>query len=157
MKNLSKLFIAVIGCELVGLLSTPFTISSIPSWYAYLNKPPFSPPNWIFGPVWIMLYFLMGVSAFLIWEKGLKNKKVKRAQNYFFIQLFFNFFWSVLFFGLHFPILGLIDIVALLISILFTSRAFFAISKLASSLLLPYLLWVSFATILNIFIVILNR
>lgn len=157
MKDFSKLVVSVVGCELVGILSTPFTISAISTWYVFLNKPFFSPPNWVFGPVWTLLYFLMGISAFLIWRKGLKNKKVKRALVYFLIQLSFNFLWSFLFFGLHSPILGLIDIIAMLISIILTIRAFYKISKLAAYLLIPYLLWVSFATVLNISIVLLNR
>lgn len=157
MKDIQKLIVCVVGCELVGIAATPFTTASIQTWYAFLNKPSFSPPNWIFGPVWTILYFLMGISAFLLWKKGLKNKKVKRALTYFSMQLFFNFLWSLLFFGLHNPLLGLVDIVLLLISIVLTSITFYKISKVASYLLIPYLLWVSFATLLNLSIVLLNR
>jgi tryptophan-rich sensory protein len=156
MRDSQKFIISVVTCELVGLAATLFTISAIPTWYATLNKPSFSPPNWVFGPVWTTLYFLMGLSAFLIWKKGLKNKKVKRALTYFFIQLVFNFLWSVLFFGLHNPLLGLLDIVLLLISIVLTIIIFYKISKAASYLLIPYFLWVSFATILNLSLVVLN-
>lgn len=156
MKDIPKLLAAVIGCELVGIVSTPFTISAISTWYVFLVKPSFSPPNWIFGPVWTTLYLLMGVSAFLIWRKGLKNKKVKRALSYFLVQLFFNISWSLLFFGLHSPLLGLLNIILLLISIVLTIQAFYRISKIAAYILVPYLLWVSFATILNIAIVLLN-
>lgn len=157
MKDFPKLVISVMTCELVGILGTPFTISAISTWYIFLNKPPFSPPNWIFGPVWTLLYFLMAVSAFLIWRKGWKQKKIKKALFYFLIQLALNFLWSLLFFGLRSPILGLVDIIALLISIILTIGAFYKISKPAAYLLIPYLLWVSFATILNLFIVVLNR
>ncbi len=157
MKDFSKLVASVVGCELVGILSIPFTISAITTWYVFLNKPFFSPPNWVFGPVWTILYFMMGISAFLIWQRGLGNKKVKRALTYFLIQLFFNFLWSFLFFGLHSPIIGLVDIIALLISIILTIGAFYKISKAAAYLLIPYFLWVSFATLLNIAIVLLNR
>lgn len=151
-----KLIVSVMGCELVGIFSTPFTLSAIPTWYAYLNKPPFSPPNWVFGPVWTTLYFLMGVSAFLIWRKGLKKKKVKRALGYFLLQLLFNFLWSPVFFGLHSPILGLATIIILLALIVITIMSFYKISQVAAYLLVPYLLWVSFATVLNFSIVILN-
>ena len=157
MNNFFKFLIAVIGCELVGILATPFTLAAIPTWYSTLNKPPFSPPNWIFGPVWTTLYFLMGISAFLIWQRGLKKRQVKEALLYFVAQLFLNFIWSILFFGLRSPILGLLDILILWMLILVTMIKFYKISKLASYLLIPYLLWVSFATILNLSIVILNR
>jgi len=154
--NFFKFLITVIGCELVGIISTPFTLAAIPTWYNILTKPPFSPPNWIFGPVWTALYFLIGISAFLIWKKGLKKKHVKEALYYFIAQLVFNFMWSILFFGLKSPIIGLIDILVLWVLILITMIKFYKISKPASYLLVPYILWVSFATLLNLFIVILN-
>jgi tryptophan-rich sensory protein len=141
----------------VGILSVPFTLASIPTWYATLNKPPFSPPNWIFGPVWTALYFMMGISLYLVWMKGLKNKKVKIAMLFFAVQLIFNFLWSLLFFGMHSPQLALVDIFFLLIAISMTMVKFNKISKPASYLLVPYLLWVSFATVLNLSIVVLNR
>ena len=147
---------AVIGCELVGIIATPFTISAIPTWYDTLNKPPFSPPNWVFGPTWTMLYFLMGVAAFLIWKKGLKKKHVKEALYYFIVQLVFNFMWSILFFGLKSPILGLLDILVLWMLILITVVKFYKLSKPAAYLLITYLLWVSFASLLNLYIVLLN-
>lgn len=156
MRDIRKLIVSVVGCELVGIAATPFTLSAIPTWYASLNKPIFSPPNWIFGPVWTLLYFLMGISVFLIWKKSIKNKKIKNALLYFGIQLFLNFLWSLLFFGLHNPLLGLIDIFFLLCSIVLTISTFFKISKVASYLLVPYLLWVSFATILNLALFALN-
>lgn len=156
MKNIQKFVISVVGCELVGILSTPFTISAIPTWYATLNKPFFSPPNWIFAPVWTTLYFLMGVSVFLIWQKGIQKEKVKRGFNYFLFQLFFNFLWSLLFFGLHSTLFGLLDIVALLVFIVLTILSFYKLSKIAAYLLVPYFLWVSFATILNISLILLN-
>lgn len=106
MKDLPKIIISVIGCELVGLLGTPFTISAIPTWYATLNKPFFSPPNWIFCPVWTLLYFLMGVSFFLIWRQDQKKKKLGIARNYFFAQLFLNFIWTPIFFWIESPNFG---------------------------------------------------
>ena len=157
MKNLPKLLTSVIGCELVGIAATPFTISSIPTWYQYLNKPFFSPPNWVFGPVWTALYFLMGISVYLIWTKNIKNQRLKQeGLKYFLIQLGLNFLWSLLFFGLHSPLLGLIDIVILWVMIVITMRKFYPLSKIAFYLLVPYLIWVSFASFLNLSIVLLN-
>lgn len=152
-----KFFLSVILCEMVGLLSTPFTIQAIPTWYIHLNKPFFSPPNWVFGPVWTILYFLMGLSLYLIWIKKVKIKKQKTlALRYFWIQLLLNFSWSILFFGLHSPLLGLIDIVLLWMMIFMTIKAFLPISKNAAYFLIPYLLWVTFASLLNLAIAILN-
>lgn len=156
MKNLPKLIISIVVCELVGILSTPFTMAAIPGWYSTLIKPPFSPPNSIFGPVWTLLYLMMGVAFFLIWQLGWKKKKVRVAGYYFGAQLTLNFLWSITFFGLRSSILGLATIVALLSLIILTMKHFYPLSKVAFYLLVPYLLWVSFATILNGAIVLLN-
>ena len=156
MKDLSKLAISVIGCELVGLFGTFFTTAAVPTWYATVNKPFFAPPNWIFGPVWTLLYLLMGVSFYLVWRKGWKKQQVKTACIFFLSQLILNFLWSPLFFGLRSPLLGLIDFTFLWIMILLTMRQFYPLSKPAFYLLVPYLLWVSFATVLNGAILILN-
>lgn len=156
MKSLPKLIVSVTICELAGILSTPFTLAAIPTWYSTLVKPPFSPPNWIFGPVWTLLYLLMGISFYLIWQKGWKKKKVRIAGYYFGAQLALNFLWSISFFGLRSPILGLINIIALLALIILTMQHFSPLSKIAFYLLVPYALWVSFATLLNGAIVILN-
>ncbi len=156
MKDLPKLIVSVIGCELVGFLGTPFTISAIPTWYTTLNKPFFAPPNWIFGPVWLLLYFLMGVAFYLIWKQGWQKKKVKTAGLFFLAQLALNFVWSPIFFGLRATLLGLIVIVMMWVLIVMTMKKFRPLSKLAFYLLVPYLLWVSFATMLNAAIVILN-
>lgn len=156
MKDLPKLAISVIGCELVGILGTLFTISAIPSWYSTLNKPFFAPPNWIFGPVWTLLYLLMGLAFYLIWKQGWQKKKVKTAGMFFLAQLALNFIWSPVFFGMKAPLLGLIVIVAMWVLILKTIIMFYRLSKMAAYLLVPYLLWVSFATLLNAFIVIMN-
>ena len=156
MKDLPKLIVSVIGCELVGILGTPFTASAIPSWYATLNKPVFAPPNWLFGPAWTLLYFLMGIAFYLIWKQGWGTKKAQTARRYFFIQLALNFMWSPIFFGLRSPLPGLVIIFALLVMIALTIKKFYPLSKLAAYLLFPYLLWVSFATLLNTGIVLLN-
>ncbi len=156
MRDLFKLLISIVTCETVGLISTPFTLASIPGWYAILNKPFFAPPNWVFGPVWTTLYFLMGVSAFLVWKKGFKNKKIRIALAFFSIQLFLNFIWSIIFFGLHLPLVALIEIIILWIAIFITMIKFKKISKPAFYLLVPYIIWVSIASILNLSIVLLN-
>lgn len=157
MKDWMKLVLSVLGCELVGIISTTFTISSISSWYIYLNKPSFAPPNRIFGPVWVVLYMLMGISIYLIWKQGWKKKKVREAGKTFLVQLGLNFLWSPIFFGLRSPILGFVFILILWAFIIVTMKKFYPLSKLAFGLLIPYLLWVSFASILNGSIVILNR
>lgn len=156
MKDFPKLLISIIGCELVGLLGTPFTTTAIPTWYAGLNKPFFAPPNWLFGPAWTLLYFLMGVSFYLIWKQGFRKKSQKIARNLFLMQLALNFIWSPVFFGLRAPLLALVIIVGMWIAILVTIQKLYPLSKTAAYLLIPYLLWVSFATLLNAGIVILN-
>ncbi len=148
--------IAILFCELVGLAGTPFTTANIPTWYAHLTKPFFAPPNWVFGPVWTTLYALMGISLFLIWKKGHKKPQVKQALKAFYAQLFFNFLWSILFFGLRSPILGLVGIFVLASTIVLSIKLFFPLSKTAAYLLLPYIAWVSFATLLNAGIFFLN-
>ena len=151
-----KLLISVVGCELVGIISAPITVSAIPTWYESLNKPFFSPPNWVFGPVWTALYGLMGVATYLVWKQGTKEKKVRKALTLFLVQLFVNFIWSFLFFGLRSPLLGLVDILILDVLLVLAIQRFYAVSKTASYLLLPYIAWVFFATLLNAAIVYLN-
>lgn len=157
MKDIGKLVIAIVLCEAVGIIGTLFTLTAIPTWYAGLAKPFFSPPNWLFGTVWTTLYLLMGISLFLVWQKGYKKKKVTVALKYFFIQLFLNLLWTPLFFGLRNPLLGLCDIILLLIMIISTMKHFYSLSKVAFSLFIPYVLWVSFAMALNFAIFVLNR
>lgn len=149
-KNISKFILSIGVCLGAGIIGSFFTVSSIPNWYATLNKPLFSPPNWIFGPVWTILYILMGISLYLIWQK---KKKVPLI---FWIQLILNLVWSIIFFGYKNSILALIDIVVLWFAIALTIKAFNKINKLAAKLLVPYFFWVSFATILNLAIVLLN-
>lgn len=155
-KDWLKVVGIIIGCELVGIIGAIFTVDAIPSWYAGLNKPVFSPPNWVFGPTWTLLYFLMGVSFYLVLKKGWKKKIVRSASKFFLAQLGLNFLWSPVFFGLKSPLLGLITILAMWILIVITMRKFYPISKSAFYLLIPYVLWVSFATILNAAILIGN-
>lgn len=148
MKSLPKLLAAVVLCQIVGLSSTPFTISSIPTWYATLIKPGFTPPNWIFGPVWTLLYAMMGVALYIVWTTKTKQDK-SAAYLAFYTQLILNFFWSYIFFSLHYKFAALVEILLLWGFIAYTIMQFRAISKLAGNLLIPYLLWVSFATYLT--------
>lgn len=140
-----KLVISVVLCLIAGVIGGLFTAESIPTWYAQLQKPAFNPPNWVFGPVWTTLYVLMGVSFYLIWEK----EKNKTPAVIFGVQLLFNVLWSILFFGLRSPFYAFIEIIALWMMIAATILAFHSIDKRASLLLVPYILWVSFAAFLN--------
>ncbi|OGG24866.1 TspO protein [Candidatus Gottesmanbacteria bacterium RIFCSPHIGHO2_12_FULL_40_13] len=154
-KNWLLFIFAIFLSEGVGILGSLFTVSSIPTWYANLTKPPFSPPNYVFGPVWTTLYALMGISLYLVWISRIKSKQY--AVKLFFVQLALNAVWSIIFFGLKRPGLAFIEIIALWVAIILTIKAFQKISKTASYLLYPYLAWVSFASILNFAIWILNR
>ncbi len=151
-----KLIFSILVCEVVGLIGSVFTAPSIVGWYAELAKPTFNPPNWIFAPVWIILFALMGIAAFLIWQHGWRLIKVKKALAVFSVQLLLNMLWSFIFFALERPDLALAEIVLLWIMILVTTIAFFKISKHAGWLMVPYILWVSFAVYLNYSIWILN-
>ncbi len=149
MKKIIKFLLAVILCEGAGMVGSFFTMPAITSWYATLAKPSFNPPNWIFAPVWTTLFFLMGVSLYLIWNEKQKGKPIKLAVLFFFQQLSLNILWSALFFGMQNPMLAFVEIIALWLSILMTIFYFAKISKTAAWLLVPYILWVSFAAFLN--------
>lgn len=154
-QKIFKLLTAVLICQGAGIIGAVFTTSNISTWYFTLNKPVFTPPNWLFGPAWTFLYFLMGISLYLIWqEKDSKQKKL--GLKLFFAQLGLNTLWSIIFFGGHSLVGGLVIIILLWVLILLTINAFHKIKKAASYLLYPYLAWVSFATILNLSIVLLN-
>jgi len=131
------------------------TIPNITTWYAMLEKPFFSPPNWVFGPVWTLLYLLMGLSLYLVWVAPYKKSK-KSAFTLFGLQIVLNVLWSLVFFGLHLPWVGVVIIGLLLAAIIGTIKYFRPISKTAAYLLLPYVAWVSFATLLNIAVALLN-
>ncbi len=147
--NALKLIAAILVCQLAGVIGSVFTSPAIPGWYASLQKPFFAPPNWVFAPVWITLYTLMGLALYLVWEKGLNTEKVKPAAGVFFLQLGLNALWSVLFFGLRNPFLAFAEIIVLWISILAATILFYRVSKKAAYLMLPYLAWVSIASALN--------
>jgi benzodiazapine receptor len=152
-----KFVISIILCQSAGLLGSFFTIPAIPTWYATLNKPVFSPPNWLFSPVWISLYTLMGISLFMVWNKAEKRPYHRKALTFFFIQLALNALWSVFFFGLQSPWAGLIEMAFLWSALVMTIYYFFKLSQWAGILLLPYLVWVSFAFVLNFSLWVLNR
>ena len=154
--DIFKLMASLILCLLAGFLGSLFTTPAIPTWYKTLNKPSFTPPNWIFSPVWISLFILMGISLFMVWRRQ-GHPHVKTASIFFFVQLILNILWSVAFFGLRSPLLGFIEIILLWIAILLTIQNFLKVSKMAGLILLPYLLWVSFAALLNLSLWILNR
>jgi benzodiazapine receptor len=162
--NWGRLAISIIICEGAGLIGSVFTFSQIPTWYATLNQPSFNPPSWLFGPVWTTLYLLMGVALYLVWpfdsaqEKSAAASRNKRqAMVLFGIQLVLNSLWSIIFFGLHNISAALAEIVVLWIFILLTTVEFHKINRWAGWLLVPYLLWSSFATFLTYSYWILNR
>ena len=153
---LSKIIISVIACSLIGFLSGFATASSITDWYVNINKPSFNPPNWIFGPVWTVLYIMMGIAAGLIWHEGIEKRLVKSALYVFVSQIILNAAWSLIFFGMKNPTLAFIEIIILWILIVLCISRFYKIKKIAAYLMVPYLLWVSFASVLNYCIMVLN-
>ena len=154
MFGLAALF--VVGCELVGIVGALTTVTGEGSWYQGLEKPPFNPPGWVFGPVWTVLYALMGLAAFRVWREGTERPDVRTALGLFVAQLVLNGVWTPVFFGAESIVGGAVVIVALLVLLALTVRAFFRISRAAGWLLVPYLLWVAFATALNLSIWVLN-
>ena len=158
MQKIARIVLVVTTCLVIGYLSGTVTRESITTWYPTLVKPIFNPPNWIFAPVWTLLYAMMGVAGGIIWNHLETNKEqVKKAFTFFIIQLALNALWSYLFFGLHNPLLALLEIIILWLMIFETYVQFKSINKLAGWLLIPYLGWVSFATILNASIWWLNK
>lgn len=156
MKKAASFIIAITIPILIGGLGSIFTQESVSTWYLELNKPSFNPPNWAFPVAWTYLYITMGIASWLVWLKKPVSNLVKPALILYGIHLFFNLIWSYLFFTLRNPELALAEIVILWGLILVMTIRFFNISKPAGYLLIPYLAWVSFATILNASIVILN-
>ncbi len=158
-KHLQLIFATILGvllCLGVGLLSSRVTMAAIPTWYAGLNKPFFSPPNWLFGPVWSVLYILMGVALGRVWYYGRRHLWGKTALYHFGAQLIFNGLWSLVFFGLKNPLLALIVIIILWILIERSIYWFRVVDKKSAYMLYPYIAWVSFASILNASILYLN-
>ena len=154
--DILRLIVSLIICQLAGFVGSLFTTPKIPIWYAALEKPSFNPPNWVFSPVWISLFVLMGISLFLVWQKTLHYPGVREAMFWFGIQLFLNMLWSVLFFGLKSPFFAFIGIIFLWVAIFLTIIKSLKVSRLAGVLLIPYICWVSFASVLNFSIWTLN-
>lgn len=157
--KIGTLIVFIALAELAGVIGSVFTTPSIPTWYASLIKPSFQPPAWVFGPVWTTLFALMVIAAYLVYMKGgekLWTKQKKVALALFSGQLILNILWSVIFFGWNNPGLAFVEIIALWLAILATIIAFAKVSKPAAWLLVPYILWVSFASVLNFAIFWLN-
>jgi translocator protein len=150
MKPILKFLIAVSIPLAVGALSGYFTSSAISGWYATLNKPSFNPPNYLFAPVWTTLYTMMGIAYFLVWNDKLVSENKSRAYLFYWVQLFLNFMWSIIFFYYENPALALLVIVLMLITIGGTIFWFRKFSTIAAWLLVPYICWVAFATALNL-------
>jgi len=140
----------------LGSLAGLFTAKAIPEWFDTLAKPSFNPPSYLFGPVWTVLYILMGISMFLIWNTP-KTELRQKALLVFGIQLFFNFWWSILFFSFHTILISVIDILLMWVLIIYMIILFKSIKPIAAYLQIPYLLWVTFASVLNISIWYLNN
>lgn len=151
-RNIWKLVISISIPFLASAVGGFFTSTSVSTWYVDLAKPSFNPPSWVFGPVWTLLYLLIGISLYLVWI----SKYEKKAFIAFGVQMFLNVSWSVLFFGLQKPLFAFIEIIFLWISILATILFFYKINKKAAYLLVPYILWVGFAAVLNFYLFILN-
>ena len=157
MGTLTRLIVSVATPLLVGGLSGIATARGVRDWYPDLIKPSFNPPSWVFGPVWTLLYVMMGIAAFLVWQKGLNHEGVKAALAVFALQLILNGLWSVLFFGMRSPGLAFAEILVLWVAIAATITLFWRVNPLAGMLLLPYEVWVTFAVVLNGSIWFLNR
>ena len=153
--NFWKLVASIAMCQAAGVIGSFFTVSAIGSWYVFLSKPSFSPPNWLFAPVWLTLYILMGISLYLIW-KNLNKSGAKFAFWFFIVHLAVNVSWSVIFFGLHNIILAFAVILLLWVMIAVLIKIFRPLNRTASNLLIPYLAWVSIATVLNYSLMVLN-
>jgi tryptophan-rich sensory protein len=152
--NYWKLITSIVIAQLAGVIGSVFTSSGVKTWYPELIKPAFNPPSWVFGPVWVTLFLMMGIALYIVWES--KAKKKTGALTIFGIQLALNTAWSLLFFGLRSPLAAFIEIIFLWTAILATIITFYRISKTSAYLLLPYILWVSFAAVLNLSLFILN-
>lgn len=155
MKTFLRLLISILIPIAAGYIGSIFTTSSVGSWYTTINKASFNPPGWIFAPVWTALYIMMGIAFYYLWKSSQSAFRSKSIYLYF-AQLVLNVLWSLLFFGLKNPLFALIDIFLLFTAISYSIFLFYKISRISSYLFLPYLLWVSFASVLNLSIVILN-
>ena len=148
-KRLAHIFIAILICLIIGFLSSLTVRRYIDTWYSMVNKPEFMPQNWVFAPIWSILYILMGVSAGMVWSRGIYHKWVKTAMYHFVFQLILNATWPLIFFGLQRPFWALIAIIALLVLLILTIKWFYIVNRIAAYLLIPYLIWILYATFLT--------
>ncbi|MCK9150717.1 tryptophan-rich sensory protein [Methanobacterium alcaliphilum] len=155
-QDLPKLVASFFAVFLAAFIGNYFTFPEITTWYVSLVKPVWTPPNWVFGPVWTTLYILMAVALFLVWRQGLERKEVKYAILIFAVQLILNMAWSIVFFGMHNILGGFAVILILWVAILANIFAFYIVSKPAGLLLVPYIIWVSIASYLNYSVYLLN-
>jgi tryptophan-rich sensory protein len=156
MNKTSRIILTTVGTLIIGSASGLLTADAIGTWYAALQKPSFNPPNWVFGPAWTILYILMGIGMGLIWTSTAPANSIRNAWIIYGVQLGLNVLWTLIFFGLRQPTWALVEIVLLWLAIVWTIRTFLPIHRAAGYLLIPYLLWVSFASLLNGAIVALN-
>lgn len=147
--KIALLVLCITVCQLAGVVGSYFTDLSVSTWYPTLIKPPYTPPGWLIGAVWVVLYTLMGISLFLILNSNSRSGTLNSALIPFGVQLLLNIAWSGAFFGLRSPLYALVVIAALWLSIIITMKRFLEISRNAGVLLVPYILWVSFAAYLN--------
>jgi len=155
MKKILKLVGSIFICFLPGIIGGFFTAKNLYPWFDTLTKPSFNPPSWVFSPVWTTLYTLMGISLFMILNSE-KSKDRTQGRVFFIIQLALNGLWSIVFFGMHEILWAFVLIIFLLLFIILSMFKFYKVSKPAAYILIPYLLWVSFATVLNFSLHILN-
>lgn len=154
--NWWMLVASILVAQLAGVIGSLFTFPAILTWYVYLNKPFFSPPNYLFGPVWTLLYILMGISAYLVWRKHQFGKKSRTYWHVYATQLVLNTLWSIIFFGFQQPGFAFIEILVMWYFIVRTIQEGYKIDRWSAYLLYPYLLWVTFASVLNLSIWLLN-
>jgi translocator protein len=149
MKNWIKLVISLLVPQITGASAALFTVTGTGSWYQQIKRPEWNPPNWVFAPVWTLLYIMMGIAFFLIWKTNAPVEKKRTAMGLWAVQLFLNFLWSFIFFYKHHIGLAVAEILCLWIFIILTIFSFSKISKMAAWLLVPYICWVSFAGLLT--------
>ena len=157
LNSVIKFIVSILACFAAAGIGSLFTVKAIPSWYKGLKKSPFTPPNGAFGPIWTVLYILMAISVFLVWQKGLATNGVRFAFILFWIQLLFNTLWSIIFFEMKSKGGGVTTIILLWLLILATIITSFRVSAWAGALLIPYIVWVSVASYLNIGVWVLNK
>ncbi|WP_309609962.1 TspO/MBR family protein [Flavobacterium sp.] len=152
-----KLFICIVICQAIGIISGLIAATNNNVWFESLQKPSWNPPGYLFGPVWTFLYLLMSISLWIVWKSNMNEKIKDQATLIFALQLFLNFWWSILFFKFQSPLFAFIDIIFMIILIFISISRFSKFSKLAAWLLVPYISWVCFAAILNYKIMVLNN